>query len=135
MSFLLHKCYNYFKISILYGFLHLLSSYFASTLPLLCLYLASTLSLFAVYGRLRLGCRQRSMGLAQYSHLGNKMFPAWEHNIPTLGISSQATSHSQCNKAALFSNNLPLLMNNLPLLIGNLPVSANKPALNPIDVK
>ena len=26
-----------------------------------------------------------------YSHLGNKTFPAWEHNIPTLGIKSASS--------------------------------------------
>ena len=30
-----------------------------------------------------------SLGRAEYSHAGNKTFPRWEQNIPTLGINSQ----------------------------------------------
>ena len=32
------------------------------------------------------GTNKRGVKLALYSHVGNKIFPCWEQNIPTLGM-------------------------------------------------
>ena len=86
---------------------------YASIYILFYFYITSTLLLLAIYICLRVGCWQRSKGLAHYSHLGNDIFPAWEQNIPTLGIFDK----------------LRVILNKEPLLKNNLPVSDNNEAL------
>ena len=35
------------------------------------------------------GTNKRGVKLALYSHVGNKTFPYWEQNIPTLGMKDE----------------------------------------------
>ncbi len=88
-------------------------SYFISIYILLYFYITSTYYLYAILISLIASNWQRSKGLAHYSHLGNEIFPAWEQNIPTLGIFDK----------------LRVILNKGPLLKNNLPVSENKEAL------
>ena len=62
----------------------LLYIYFPSTKPLLYLYFTSTDHL-----QHRKEVAPNSVKECNYSQLGNKTFPAWERNIPSLGINAE----------------------------------------------
>ena len=64
--------------------LHLFSFYKTSTLPLLILYFTSTDHL-----QHRKEVAPNSIKECNYSQLGNITFPAWERNIPSLGINAE----------------------------------------------
>ena len=50
-----------------------------------------------------------------YSHLGNKTFPAWEHNIPSVGIKSPLLQvYRLCGRYMLSVKGIPELQPYLP---------------------
>ena len=47
------------------------------------------------------GTNKRGVKLALYSHVGNKIFPCWEQNIPTLGMKRSHFGNQKKNKLSL----------------------------------
>ena len=88
-------------IRCLHNFVHLPIFYKSSTLPLLNLY------------------KEILYKVNNYSHVGNKVFPAWEWNVPTLGINAECSSlkWSLLRNKALLQNKVPLLGDKERLLL------------------
>ena len=83
------KFCNYKIINSLRGLLHLFKFYKTSTLPLPNLYWISISYLYKLnYCKPTMEHRP-----AWCSHLGNKQFPPWEQNIPTLGTKHSHTGN------------------------------------------